>query len=397
MGMGKRQLLTLFLCSLVPWTIGNGMSSLLPVYAADLGASPAVAGCQMSLYYLALAIGTVSAGWLSDRLQRRKALVIAGGVMSLPTLWLMGRITNTWALAVISATWYFWAGMSITLINILAGLFAEESARGRVFGILALNSGLGSLIGGLAMGRIADRWGYPTLFAVLSLCGLLWPAIGSLLKDARAARAEGADTAAIEHPVGLGRGFHLLFLGSLAATFAGYVFIMGRSLVMNDLGFGAASISTTSAISELPILPLPLLLGWLSDRVGRKQFLVLGCLTATAGLLGLTASVSLWHFWAISILITISFITGAVGTALVADLVPPAALGRGLSLFGATSWIAGILGCAGAGCAVQHFGPVSTSVVGALFPLLAIGLLVPIRGAGQEEGLKAVGLAKATA
>jgi MFS family permease len=395
--MSTGQLLILFLCSLVPWTIGNGMSSLLPVYAAELGASPTVAGCQMSLYYLALAIGTVSAAWLADRLQCRKALVIAGGLMSLPSLWLMGRVANTWVLAAISATWYFWAGMSITLINILAGLFAEESARGRVFGILALNSGLGSLIGGLTMGPIADRWGYPTMFAVLSLFGLLWPAIGFLLKDAGTVRAEGKNAAAAGRQAGLGRGFYLLFLGSLAATLAGYVFIMGRSLVMDGLGFGAASISTTSAISELPILPLPLLLGWLSDRVGRKRFLVLGCLTATGGLLGLTASVSLWHFWATSILITISFITGAVGTALVADLVPQAALGRGLSLFGATSWIAGILGCAGAGCAVQHFGPVSTFVAGALLPLLAIGLLVPIRRSGQEQGLTPAGLAKATA
>jgi hypothetical protein len=51
----------------------------------------------------------------------------------------MGRVTSSWALAAVATTWYFWAGMSVTLINILAGLVSEEDARGKVFGILALN------------------------------------------------------------------------------------------------------------------------------------------------------------------------------------------------------------------------------------------------------------------
>jgi MFS family permease len=375
----KTDLLTVFLCSLVPWTIGNGLTPLLPVYAAQLEASPTLAGCQLSLSYLALAAGTVSAGWLSDRLRRRKALIIAGGVVGTPALWLMAQVSNIWALALASAVWYFWAGIGITLISILAGLLAEKDARGKVFGILALNSGLGSLIGGLAMGPIADRWGYQTMFLVLSLFCLLWPAIALFLKDDVEAQAESADARADGPAIGLGQSFYLLFLASLTATLGGYVFIMGRSLVMDGLGFGATDISITSAISEVPILPLPLLLGWLSDRLGRKKFLLLGFVSATAGLLGLTVSTSLWHFWLTSTLITVSFITGAVGTALVTDLVPRGALGRGLALFGATNWIAGILGCAGAGYAVQHLGQVQTMVAGAFLPLVAVVLLIATR------------------
>jgi MFS family permease len=375
----KTHLLILFLCSLVPWTIGNGLTPLLPVYASQLEASPILVGCQLSLSNLALAVGTVSAGWLSDRLRRRKALIIAGGLVGTPALWLMGQVTNIWALAAASAVWYFWAGISVTLISILAGLLAEKEARGKVFGILALNSGLGSLIGGLAMGPIADRWGYPVMFLVLSLSCLLWPAIALFLNDDVAAQHEGVDTGSARPAVGLGQSFYLLFLASLAATLGCYVFIMGRSLVMDRLGFGATDISTTSAISEVPILPLPLLLGWLSDRLGRKQFLILGFFSATAGLLGLTVSTSLWHFWLSSTLITVSFITGAVGTALVTDLVPREALGRGLALFGATNWIAGILGCAGAGYAVQQLGEVQTMIAGAILPLMAVILLTVIR------------------
>lgn len=35
--MNRRQLLILFICSLAPLTTGNGLSALLPAYAADLG------------------------------------------------------------------------------------------------------------------------------------------------------------------------------------------------------------------------------------------------------------------------------------------------------------------------------------------------------------------------
>ena len=283
--MSKKQLFTLFICGLLPETVGAGMTPLLPVYATELGATPAVAGYYLSFSFLALAIGTVSAGWLSDRLQRRKMLVIVSGMMSVPAVWLLGRATNVWYLTALSATWYFLAGMTVTLISILAGLFAEETERGRVFGILALTYPVGALIGGLPAGSIADRWGYPTMFAVLSLFGILWPLTGLLLKDKEVARVQRGETATAGERPGLGGSFYLLFLTSLVAYVASFIFFMGRSLAMNDLGFGATAISSAGAIGGAATLPLPPLVGWLSDRVGRKQFLILGYLAGMVGLL----------------------------------------------------------------------------------------------------------------
>ena len=82
--MSRKQLFALFLCSLVIWTTGSGLIPLLPVYATQIGAAPAVVGYYLSFTYLASAIGTVAAGWLSDRLQRRKTLTIMCGMVSVP-------------------------------------------------------------------------------------------------------------------------------------------------------------------------------------------------------------------------------------------------------------------------------------------------------------------------
>jgi len=71
-----KQLVALFLCNLIVWTMGNGLVPLLPVYASQLGADQAVAGYYMAFSFLALAAGTLAGGWLSDRLQRRKELMV---------------------------------------------------------------------------------------------------------------------------------------------------------------------------------------------------------------------------------------------------------------------------------------------------------------------------------
>ena len=96
--MSKKQLYSLFLCSLVSWSMGNGLLPLLPLYASRLGARPALVGYYMSISYLALALGTLAAGWLSDTFQRRKALLVISDALNIPATWLMGQVTKAWQL-----------------------------------------------------------------------------------------------------------------------------------------------------------------------------------------------------------------------------------------------------------------------------------------------------------
>ncbi len=383
--MSRKQLFALFVCSLVPWTMGNGLTPLLPIYASQLGADPVLVGYYLAFSYLALAAGTVVAGGMSDKLQRRKTLLIAAGIVSIPVMWLMSRATNVWLLTALTATVWFCGGVGLSLVSILTGLFVEEAERGKVFGVLSLTATLGMLIGGLTMGSIADRWGYPTLFVVVALFLTLWPLTGLLLEDRVVAQVQRGEASTAGGTPRLGGGFFLLLLASTVAGVARLVGILGISLAMNKLGFASAAISSTAAVGGAVTLPLPLLMGWLSDRFGRKRFMVLCYLAGTAGLSVLTASVSLWHFWAAaSLLYVLSFASRGVGSALVTDLVSQESLGVGLSLFNATTWAGGIVGFTATGYAMQNLGTTATFLLGAVLSLIAIMLLIPIQPAGSR-------------
>jgi MFS family permease len=253
------------------------------------------------------------------------------------------------------------------------------------------------LIAGSTTGPIADRWGFPTMYAALSLLGIVWAVMGLLLQDKTVARTRDGGVSTGGRRPGLGGGFYRLLLAGLAVGTAACVAFLGRLLAMDELGFGAAAISGTGAIGAAVTLPLPALVGRLSDRVGRVPLLVAGYLVGTIALLGFAMSTSLWHFWLATALIGLMGCVGSVGSALVADLVPREALGQSLSLFGTSTMVAGIIASAGTGLAFQHLGTVSTFVGGAVLPLLAIGLLIPLRRTAREEPVAAAGLASATA
>ena len=378
--MGMRHFLVLFLSILAPYVVGAGALPLLPVYAAKLGAPPAITGYYLAFAYLAVTAGALTSGWLSDRFGHRRALLALAGVLGVPATWALGRVSSVWALTLSTAAVWFLGGIGMALTSILAGLFAGAGERGKVYGFLSLTGGLGALIGGLITGPLVDRWGYPTMFALLSVFFTLWPLAALVLRDERADRVITDERPGAGSRLRLGKSFYLLFAASLVASVASFAGGLGRSLSMNALGFAAAAISSTGAVSSALTLPVPLLIGRLSDRLGRKRFLFLCYLVSTASLVLLSLSSSLWHFWmAVALGALSNVISRAVGPALANDLVPRQSLGRGLGLYDATNWIGAVVGFASTGHAVQRLGLTTALLAGSALPLVSILLLVLIR------------------
>jgi MFS family permease len=379
MNISKKQLASLFICSLVPWVVGNGLLPLLPIYAVKLGADSTLAGLYLAFSYLAIALGALSAGWVSGSRYRRKLPLIVASSASIPIAWLMGQVNSIWALTILTALLWFCGGLGLGLIGILTGMFAGENERGKIFGILALTSGLGSVVGGLGTGWLVKIWGYSSMFGALAVFILLWPLTALLLEENEDKKSQHEEeTSQKQKP--LGRNYSLLFLASIIASIAGFFILLIRSLAMSAKGFGPLEISSTVVVGGLISMPLPFLMGWLSDRIDRKTFLVLGYLSTFTALILLAVSNALWHFWLVLVLQGIAVgANSSVGNAWVTDLIPRESLGKGLALYGSTVWIGGIIGFALAGYMLQNLGLTLTCFIGGCLGVVAVGLLIPIQ------------------
>lgn len=375
--ISKRQIAALFLCIIVALSIGNALMALLPVYAVQSGMDSAGTGSYMALAFFALAAGSMSAGWLSRRFQRHKPFLVGIGMINIPVYWLMQSITDFGLLMFAISFVWFLGGISFALTNMLAALSSGETERGKVFGIIALAMGLGTLIGGAISGPIADRWGFSALLAAASVLQVVYVSVALLLKDKKSDSHQ--ENGRTESRSPLGNTFYLLLAANAIASIAMFVSSLGRPLGMNALQFDATSISSTVAVGSAITLPLPTLVGWLSDRIGRRNLIIACYLAGACGVALLMVSTSLWHFWLSSVLITCMNAGGGLISALVADVVPRRSLATGLSLMSTGGFLAGIIGFAGTGHVIQSVGLSITFMLGATLPLVAILLLIPIR------------------
>ncbi len=361
------------MCSFVPFVVGNGLFALLPVYAVHLNADPASIGNYLALAFLAVTIGTIGAGWLSNKFQKRKAFIIGASIGSFVTTALMSQVTQFWQLIPLTVGTWFFVGIILSMTTILAGMFSDESERGRVFGIIGLAGGLGALIGGALSGVIVDKWGYSALFILSGLFMLAVPCAALFLEDQKQIISTQTPAAAPKAP--LGRTFYFMFLAAIFAQVPTFIAALGRPLLMDKMHFDPAEISGVVAVGGLVTLPVPFIIGSLSDRFGRFRLIAVSYVMAGVSMVILVGATALWQFWLTAILFSITGSANIVGYALVGDLVAPAALSTGLARYGATGWIGAIFGLTGAGYALQLIGTLATFTIGIILPLIALGLV----------------------
>lgn len=373
----NRQLVYLFLCNFSILFVGFGLFPILPLHAAELGAGASFIGIYLGITYIAISIGSILAGQLSGRLPRR-VLLIASGLAGIPALVLLGQAQDLWQVVALTALVWFAGGVGLAVLNVLAGLRTDSSRRGKAFGLLALASPLGALIGGLVVGRSLELGGYPLMFLVIAVIWSMFPILAiTRLQDQPDCDAPPVSSS--QASVSSGRPgwvFMLLLITVLLASMTVSVGRMGLSLEMKDHQYSASDVSTANAIGGLVTIPVTLLTGAFSDRLGRKRFLFVGYLVAMGSALLLLLARELWQFWLVSSLVLSSrSVVSAMSPAYTTDLVRRRFLGKALPLVGTMNWASGVAGFAGAGYILDTFGAAVLYGATAFTALLAAILL----------------------
>jgi len=383
----NRQLIYLFVSSFTILFVGMGLFPVLPGYATKFGASRAVIGLYYALMYASNAAGAM----LTHRLARylsRKGLFVTIGVLGIPALMLLGRATALWQVIVLTATVWFCGGAGLALVNIFTGLHAGRSSRGKSFSLMFLAFPLGAVFGGLAVGQLVRSANYLMMFVVLGGVWAILPIVGAFgLKDEETRQALRLTTAAAQ-PIDSELGptfYHLLFVVLLSAVTVN-IGRLGTALSMQALKFSPSEIASTATVSGLLATPIVLLIGTLSDRWGRKRFLLVGYVLAAGGALTLAIATELWMFWLAATLTLVALCaTGALSSALVTDLLTSQAMQRGLPWISAMNPVAGVMSFVSIGYALDAFGPAPVYVVAASVAIVAALLLSSLRQAQPKS------------
>ena len=380
----NKQILYLFLCNFAIVFIGFGLFPVLPLYAAEFDANPSFIGIYLAITYIAISIGSILAGQLSGRISH-KTLFTAAGLLGLVSLFLLGVANALWQVVTLTALVWFAGGIGLSITSVLATLHVDSSERGKAFGLLALTSPLGALIGSLVVGRLVEWSGYPVMFMALAVEWSMFPVLG-FTKVKYEATLEPSSTQPSKAKSSAARpGTYFLFLLTtvLLASFAVSVGRMGLSMTMKDQLFSASEVSTANAIGGLLTIPVTLMIGALSDKLGRKRFLFMGYVLAMGSTMLLIIADELWQFWLVaSLVLAARSVITAMSPAYATDLLSREAIGKTLPLVGTMNWVSGVIGFAGSGYVIDSFGTASlyggTTVVAVLAGIIVTFLPVSL-------------------
>jgi MFS family permease len=356
---------------------------LLPVFLSSvLGAGPLAIGAIEGAAESVAALLKLASGWWSDRLPRRKPLVIVGyGIASIvrPLIALTQSVGQVLAIRLADR-----AGKGIRGAprDALIADAVDPSQRGRAYGFHRAADHTGAVAGPIVAYALLT-WGGVSLRTVFLLAAI--PAAAAMValvfgvREEKKAQREDKKAPSLERQ-GLSRRFWA-YLGVLM------VFTLGNStdalliLRANELGVSAALVPilwamlhVVKAVSSTPG-------GALSDRVGRRPLIIAGWMVYAVVYLGFGFASEAWHAWALFLTYGVYFgLTEGVEKALVADMVPSTVRGAAFGWYNLTIGLAALPASLIFGGLWQAFGARAAFMVGASLALVAaIGLVFVTR------------------
>jgi MFS family permease len=373
-----RTVRSLGLVSLLTDASSEMIYPLLPAFlTGPLRAGPAFLGVVEGLAETVAAVLKVLSGGVSDRLRRRKPLVVAGYSLSSVVRPLVALATVPAHVLAVRVVDRVGKGVRSAPRDALLAEVVPREDRGRAFGVQRAMDHAGAVVGPLlasaALLATNDVRGVFALAAIPAALAVATLVLGVREEPRRPAPLpESASTGSGPLEPALVR-----YLGVLA------VFTLGNSsdafllLRAQEAGVGVAAIPALWALHHLVKAAASAWGGALSDRVGRRRVILGGWgvyALAYAGFAAASSSlavVALFAFYGLY-----HALTEGAERALVADLAPRTTSGRAFGLFHAVTGAALLPASLLTGVLWQRFGaPVALGTGAALAALAALGLL----------------------
>lgn len=378
---------------------------LLPLFlTTTLGASASMLGAIEGAAETTASLLKLGSGWWSDRVRRRKPLVVFGYVIASVARPLIAAAQSATQVLAIRLADRVGKGIRNAPRDALIADSVDPSIRGRAFGFHRAADHAGAVLGPLAAFALL-RWmgldlrtvfwlaAIPGALAVIAVVFFVREAPrtveqGSSARSAAENRTAVAPTwATVAGNHGMPRSFWSYLVVLLVFTLGNSTdaFLLVRA---GQLGVPIALIPILWAGLHVVKSAASTPGGALSDRVGRVPTLIAGWTIYALAYLGFALASAQWHAWALFGLYGLFFaLTEGAEKALVADLVPPETRGTAYGWFNLTIGLGALPASVLFGLVWDQRGPTAAFGLGATLAAIAavsIGL-IPKPQAMKEE------------
>jgi MFS family permease len=348
---------------------------ILPAFLSSIGAGPAQLGIIEGVAESVAAMAKLWSGLLTDRVQRRKPLVVFGYALANVLKPVLAVATSWWHVLLIRFGDRTSKGIRGAPRDVMLSESVPKENVGAAFGLLQSMDSAGAIAGPLIALVIVAHYGVRGVFWAAAIPGLFSIAIvafGARETGDRASRAAHQDAPMLPLPS------HFYFM--LAAV---TLFSLGNSSDMflvlraQEVGIGARYAPLLGLVFNVTYTAASWPAGYISDRASRHILAASGYLVFAVVYALFAAAPSHGSLWAMMSFYGFYYaLTSPVLRALVVDQVPHAARGRAFGYFYFSTSIAALIASIATGELWKHYGAELPLNISAALALVAAILLL---------------------
>lgn len=363
------------------------MQPVLPAFLTNvLGLSKEFIGLIEGSMTTIVSLMKIGAGYLSDALGVRKAIVFVGYALSALARSGFGFVGSGAGAFAVRLTDGVGKGLKDAPRDALVAGSAGQRKLGLAFGIQRTLDTLGSVAGPLIAYALLRLWvnqpnAYNKLFWVAGLVAAIpLLIIGLFVRERRTpVNKQAISLRILKGPFASFLAVMLLFtLGNSSDAF-----LILRS---EDIGVGAALIPIVYALFNLVSAAAAIPAGRLSDRIGRRRTIAYGWGVYAFAYLGFALAQRAWTVWLLYAFYGLYYaLTEGAGKAMVAELVPEANRGAAYGLYNASIGVMALPASLIAGVLWERVSPATPFAFGAAVAALSLLGLHLLPGLRRSE------------